>query len=130
MCSLPVLRCGNDRLLGSSRVEHRVCLVVQCSVVVVRVGLATNIPAVVLLHYASRSCRGLQVGMVIAGGLHGFVMTNRNTPFCVHMKWHSRLSCFPTTASTYELCSSGLQVAHGVYTIGFAFSDIVVNGEG
>ena len=32
--------------------------------------------AAILLQYASRSCRGLRVAMVIAGGLHGFVVTN------------------------------------------------------
>ena len=68
---------------------------VQCSVVVVRVGLATNFPAVVLLHYASRSCRGLRVGMVIAGGLHSFVVTNRKL---YALKQRFCLSCFPTMA--------------------------------
>ena len=38
-----------------------------------RVGLATCGSAVILFRYSSRSCRGLWVGMVVAGDLPGFV---------------------------------------------------------
>ena len=60
---------------------------VQGSVVVVCVDLATSISAVILLLFASRSCRRLQVGLLVAGdkthrNLHGFVVTNRK--WCAH----------------------------------------------
>ena len=47
-------------------------------VVVVRIGLATSGSSVILLLYASRSGRHLQVGLLVAGNkthcnLHGFV---------------------------------------------------------
>ena len=37
------------------------------------VGLATNGSAILLLQHASRSCRGLRVGIVVAGDLQGYV---------------------------------------------------------
>ena len=88
MRSLPLVRYGKDRLLVSGRVEHRsaswpmhgsgsVRFVVDSIALNKCAGLATSVSAVIHLQYASRSCRGLRVGMVIAGGLHGFVVTNR-----------------------------------------------------
>ena len=47
----------------------------QCRVVCI--GLATNCSAIILLHYVSRSCGHLDVGMLVPGDLQGFVMTNR-----------------------------------------------------
>ena len=47
-----------------------------------RVGLAINYSAVILLHYASHSCRHLHVGMLVAGDLQGYVVTNRKS--CEH----------------------------------------------
>ena len=46
------------------------------------VGLATNCSAVIILQYASRSCRSLQVGMVVAGEMQGFVVTNQPQIVC------------------------------------------------
>ena len=38
--------------------------------------------AAILLQYASRSCRHLHVGMLVAGDLQGYVVTNRKS--CAH----------------------------------------------
>ena len=38
-----------------------------------RVGLAPNCSAVVLMLYASRNCRHLQVGIIVAGAVQGVV---------------------------------------------------------
>ena len=38
--------------------------------------------AAILLQYASRSCRRLHVGMLVAGDLQGYVVTNRKS--CAH----------------------------------------------
>ena len=46
------------------------------------IGLATNCSAIILLQYASHSCRRLHVGMLVAGDLQGFVITNRK--LCAH----------------------------------------------
>ena len=51
-------------------------------VVVVRIGLATNSSAKFLLQHASCSCRGFRVGIVVAGLVQGFVVTN--CKLCVH----------------------------------------------
>ena len=38
--------------------------------------------AAILLQYASRSCRRLHIGMLVAGDLQGYVVTNRKS--CAH----------------------------------------------
>ena len=53
---------------------------VKCSIVVVRVDLTCS--AAILVLYASRSCRRLHVGMLFAGDLQGYVVTNRKS--CAH----------------------------------------------
>ena len=78
------LWCRTEMILVSGCIEHRFARWAMQPYGSAGVDLACS--AAILLQYASRSCRGLRVGMVIAGGLHGFVVTNRNTPFCVHMK--------------------------------------------
>ena len=81
------------RFLVSGRVEHRsaswpmhgsgsVRFVVDSIALNKCVGLATNGSTIILLQHASRSCRGLWVGIVVAGNLQGFVGTNRK--LCAH----------------------------------------------
>ena len=84
---------GNDRLLVSGCVEQQSAslamdhsgsarFVVDSIALNKSVGLATNGSAVILLQHASRSCRGLRVGIVVAGDLQGFVMTNQPQVVC------------------------------------------------
>ena len=47
-----------------------------------RICLATNCSAIILLHYASCSCKDLYIGMLGANDLQGFVMTNHK--LCTH----------------------------------------------
>ena len=53
---------------------------VHCSIVGVRIDLTCS--AIILMLYASHSCRCLHVGVFFAGDLQGFVMTNRK--LCAH----------------------------------------------
>ena len=74
----------------------------QCSIVVVRIDLACS--AAILMLYASRSCRRLHVGMLFAGDLQGFVVTNRK--LCAH-ETAFLSSRFPNHATRMSFAARG-----------------------
>ena len=88
-----------------------------------RVGLATNCSAVIILQYASRSCRGLWVGMVIAGGLHGFVVTNRK--LCAHETAFTSFM-FPNHGTRMSFATRGRKSQMLFAPLELPFSDEVV----
>ena len=79
--------------------------------------------AAILLQYASCSCRGLRVGMVIAGGLHGFVVTNRK--LCAHETAFLSVM-FPDHGTRMSFAARGYK-AHIVFApLELPFSDEVL----
>ena len=126
MRSLPIVPYGNDWLLVSNRIEYLSAswamhgcgsahFAVDSIALNKCIGLATNGSAVILLQHASRSCRGLRVGIVVAGDLQGFVddqqlqivcTLNSILVFHVSRPWH-----------VYELCSSGAHCKTATYKI-------------
>ena len=89
---------------------------------VVRVGLATNTSAIILFHYASRSCRRLHVGMLFAGGLQGCVVTNRK--LCAHETALSSFM-FPDHGTRMSFAARG-DKSHMVFTpLDLPYSEMV-----
>ena len=88
-----------------------------------RVGLATNYFAVILLHYASRSCRRLHVGTLVAGDLQDFVVTDRK--LCAHETAFS--SClFPDHGARMSFAAR-VQKSHMLFApLELPYSDKVV----
>ena len=129
MRSLPLVRYGKDRLLVSGRVEHRsaswpmhgsgsVRFVVDSIALNKCVDLACS--AAILLQYASRSCRRLHAGMLVAGDLQGYVVTNRKScaPFSSVM--------FPDHGTRMSFAARGYK-AHIVFApLDWSYSDKVV----
>ena len=120
---------GKDRLLVSGRVEQQSAswamdrsgsarFVVHSIALNKCVDLACS--AAILLQYASRSCRHLHVGMLVAGDLQGYVVTNRKScaPFSSVM--------FPDHGTRMSFAARGYK-AHIVFApFELPFSDEVV----
>ena len=98
----------------------------QCRVGVVRVGLSTNCSAVILMLYASRSCRRLHVGMLFAGDLQGFVGTNRK--LCAHGTSFSSF-LFPDHGTHMSFAAWGHKVHMVFIPLDLPSSEMVVNGD-
>ena len=79
--------------------------------------------AAILLQYASRSCRRLHVGMLVAGDLQGYVVTNRKS--CAHETAFSSVM-FPDHGMRMSFAARGYK-AHIVFApLELPFSDEVV----
>ena len=90
---------------------------------VVRVCLATSGCTIILLQYASHSCRRLHVGMLVAGEVQGFVVTNRK--LCAHETAFSSF-LFPNRSTRMSFAAQGYK-AHMVFAaLESPYSDKVV----
>ena len=88
-----------------------------------RIALATSGSFVILLLYASRSCRCLHVGMLVAGDLQGFVVTN--CKLCAHEITFSSFM-FPNHSMRMNFAAQG-QKSHMLFApLELPYSDKIV----
>ena len=84
---------------------------------VVHIGLATNCSAIILMLYASRSCRHLHVGNLVAGDLQGFVTCNQQTNLqapttaaCIKHKNYGRTICSKAHVQNHNIATYSSRV--------------------